>query len=105
MNFHRVSVEETKALMSEGEVTILDIRDEQSYADGHLPEAMHIKEIQIDDFIAQQDKDKPLVIYCYHGNSSIPAAAYFADKGFRQTFSMDGGYEAWRTSSSGASGR
>ena len=101
MNFYRVSIEETRALLSEEAVTILDIRDEQSYAAGHLPEAMHVKEINIDDFVADQDKEKPLLVYCYHGHSSIPAAAYFANQGFRRTYSMDGGYEAWRMSSHG----
>ncbi|MFQ5544085.1 MAG: thiosulfate sulfurtransferase GlpE [Nitrospiria bacterium] len=105
MNFNRVSVEETRELMSKGEVTILDIRDEQSYTEGHLPDAMHIKGINIDDFVAHQDKEKPLLIYCYHGHSSMPAAAYFADRGFNRTYSMDGGYEAWRVSIPGSAER
>ncbi len=102
MNIHRVSVEETQQLMSDGTLTILDIRDEQSYAEGHLPDAIHIKEINIDDFIENQDKDQGLLLYCYHGHSSISAAGYFAEKGFRLCYSMDGGYEAWPPPVSGS---
>ncbi len=99
MNFYRISVEEARQLLSDGEITVLDVRDEQSYAEGHLPNAIHVKEINMEDFLENQNKETPLLIYCYHGNSSIPAAAYFADKGFSLTYSMDGGYEAWLLSS------
>jgi len=102
MNIHRVSVEETRQLISDGEITVLDIRDEQSYAAGHLPDALHLKAINIDAFIENQDKGKALLVYCYHGHSSIPAAGYFAEKGFRQCYSMDGGYEAWHLRGPGA---
>jgi len=88
-------------LISDEEITILDVRDEQSYAEGHLSDALHIKEINIESFIEDQDKDKGLLIYCYHGHSSISAAGYFAEKGFKQIYSMDGGYEAWRIPVSG----
>ncbi len=95
MNITRISVQETWELMSEGEITVLDIRDEQSYAAGHLPEALHIKTIDMETFVENEDKEKALLIYCYHGHSSISAAGYFAQKGFSRTYSMDGGYEAW----------
>ncbi|MDE0931482.1 MAG: rhodanese-like domain-containing protein, partial [Halioglobus sp.] len=42
------------------------------------------------------DRDQPLLIYCYHGNSSQGAADYFFNQGFEDVYSMDGGYEAWR---------
>lgn len=95
MKFFRLSVEEARQLMLDGEITVLDIRDENAYAQGHLPNAIHVKDINIDTFVTTSDKENPLLIYCYHGSSSIPAAAYFADKGFTKTYSMDGGFEAW----------
>ncbi len=47
-------------------------------------------------FLSTADKDKPLIVYCYHGNSSQGAANYFFDQGYKEVYSMDGGYEAWR---------
>jgi len=41
-------------------------------------------------------KNIPLIVYCYHGNSSKSAAHYFCENGFTQVYSMDGGFEAWR---------
>lgn len=100
MHIQRLSLGETRQLISEGGLTILDIRDEQSYAEGHLPDALHINAINMVTFIANQDKESPLLLYCYHGHSSISAAGYFAEKGFKQCYSMDGGYEAWHLAGS-----
>jgi len=49
-----------------------------------------------DAFLAAADRDQPLLVYCYHGNSSQGAADYFFNQGFEDVYSMDGGYEAWR---------
>ncbi|MFT4862153.1 MAG: thiosulfate sulfurtransferase, partial [Pseudohongiellaceae bacterium] len=48
------------------------------------------------DFIAAADTAQPLVVCCYHGNSSQSAAAFFAEQGFVQSYSLDGGFEAWQ---------
>jgi thiosulfate sulfurtransferase len=51
----------------------------------------------MDEFLAVADKAKPLIVYCYHGNSSQGAANYFDGLGFKEVYSVDGGYEAWRS--------
>ena len=48
------------------------------------------------DFIAHADFDRPLIVACYHGNSSQGAAAYLAHQGFAEVYSLDGGFELWR---------
>jgi thiosulfate sulfurtransferase len=47
-------------------------------------------------FITQADLDVPLIVACYHGNSSQSAAAYLAEQGFSDVYSLDGGFELWR---------
>jgi thiosulfate sulfurtransferase len=39
----------------------------------------------------------PLIVSCYHGNSSQSAAAYLCSQGFTEVYSLDGGFEVWRT--------
>ncbi len=41
-------------------------------------------------------KDRPVLIYCYHGNASQVRAQTFADFRFKKVYSLDGGYESWR---------
>ncbi|CRR54182.1 Thiosulfate sulfurtransferase GlpE [Pseudomonas aeruginosa] len=37
------------------------------------------------------------MVVCYHGNSSQSAAAYFIQQGFSDVYSLDGGFELWRS--------
>lgn len=74
---------------------IVDIRDEQSYRAGHIKAARHLDNTTVQEFIENADPDKPVVIYCYHGNMSQSAAAYFTEQGFEDAYSMDGGYSDW----------
>jgi thiosulfate sulfurtransferase len=95
MSFKQISVDETKQLIEAGYITILDIRDPQSYSMGHISNAIHAEDININSFITEEDKEKPLLIYCYHGHSSQSTAKYFAENGFANVYSMVGGYSAW----------
>jgi hydroxyacylglutathione hydrolase len=45
-------------------VTIIDVRDADSYRDRHIPGAMHIPLAYIQGEIPYLPKDKPIVAYC-----------------------------------------
>jgi len=95
MTFIRISAVQAKALI-EADALIVDIRDPDSYRTGHIDGAVHVTADNVDDFVASNDHSRPLVVCCYHGNASQGAAAYFSGNGFEQTYSLDGGYEAWQ---------
>ena len=84
-NFTRISTTEAARLVAEENAQLVDIRDEQSFTAGHINSAQHIGNHNIQDFINNGDCERPLVVYCYHGNSSQSAAAYFAEQGFTQS--------------------
>ncbi|WP_422380975.1 thiosulfate sulfurtransferase GlpE [Marinicellulosiphila megalodicopiae] len=92
--FKHLSVTElkTKPLT---DFTIVDIRDPASFASGSIEGAQLLNNQNIDQFIASADFTKPLVVCCYHGNSSQGAADYLSEQGFAEVFSLDGGYAAW----------
>ena len=94
-SFKEIGTHQTKEKADAGEANIVDIRDPGSYAMGHIPGAQHISDANVANFVANTDKGKPLIVYCYHGQSSQGAAAYFAQQGFREVYSMAGGFEAW----------
>ena len=97
MRFTRISCQQARELMttSSGKLQIIDIRDEESFAGGHIEGAKHIHNSNVQEFINEAELDQPLLVVCYHGNMSQSAAAYFAEQGFDETFSLDGGFEAW----------
>lgn len=98
MNFVRINVEDARALLATEagkQAQIVDVRDEQSYAQGHIESAIHLDNSNLQNFVETADFDAPLIVYCYHGNMSQSAAAYLSAQGFTDAYSLDGGYEAW----------
>ena len=94
-DFKRIPPEQAQALRDQGAV-VVDIRDPQAYAAGHIKDATHLDNHSLHNFIAKADLDAPLIVACYHGNSSQSAAAYLAGQGFSEVYSLDGGFELWR---------
>ena len=95
-DFKRIAPDLAQQLRESG-AQVVDIRDPQSYAMGHISGARHIDNYSVADFIREADMDAPLVVVCYHGNSSQSAAAYFVQQGFSEVYSLDGGFELWRS--------
>ena len=98
MNFNRIGSPEFQNMLSEygvDGVHIVDVRDEQSYEAGHVENAIHLSGSNVASFVQSADQAKPVLVYCYHGNSRQSAAAYLAEQGFEATFSIDGGYETF----------
>ena len=93
--FQRINVTQAQQLCTEGAVMV-DIRDSESFANGHPSGAIHLDNQSLAEFIAQADLDKPTIVVCYHGHSSQSAAAYLHSQDFTELYSMDGGFEEWR---------
>ena len=96
-NFKRISTQQAKTLLEDNAATLADIRDQQSFLSSRIDNAIHLHNDNLDTFIRQTPLDKPLIVYCYHGNSSQGAGQFLVEKGFNEVYSMDGGFEEWRT--------
>lgn len=95
-DFKRIALADARALLDDPQVSIVDIRDARSYSTAHIPRAQHVDGSSAAAFIDRADREQPLVVYCYHGHSSQSAAAFFASQGFREVYSLDGGFELWQ---------
>lgn len=96
--FEAISVEQAYLRWKEGKTALVDIRDPQSYEAGHAPGAFHLTNGSLHTFMQQTDFDQPVMVMCYHGNSSKGAAQYLLQQGFDVVYSIDGGFEAWARS-------
>ena len=94
--FKRIDPATAQQLREKG-ATVVDIRDPGSFDNGHITGSIHIDNGSVQNFIADADLSNPLVVVCYHGNSSQSAAAWLAQQGFAEVYSLDGGFELWRT--------
>ena len=83
-------------LIESKDVVLLDQRDAHSYKEGHVEGAMLAHDDLTSALIRKKQIDKPVVIYCYHGNSSKDLAALFGNFGFKEVYSVAGGYTAWK---------
>ncbi len=93
--FKHLSPEDLAIMMDNKFIQIVDIRDEKSFGTGRIKGARHLDNTSIQGFIETADLDAPLVVCCYHGNSSQSAAAFLSEKGFDEVYSLDGGFNQW----------
>ncbi len=95
MAFESISAQQASELIAEDDAVVVDIRDQASFESGHIEAAIHLDNSNVESFIEQADLDRPLIVYCYHGNMSKGAADFLNSRGFSRTYSLDGGYSAW----------
>ncbi len=83
---------------------ILDVREPDEFAAGHLPGARNIPrgflEVRADLEHPKRDpwladRSRKLVLYCGGGNRSALAAKALQEMGFTSLLSMAGGWSAW----------
>lgn len=97
MSVPEIDTTKARELLDGGAATFVDVRDAGSYGAGHIPGALHLSDATIGAFVDDADKAKTVVVYCFKGNSSIGGAAHLIEKGFKEVYSLSGGFEAWKT--------
>ena len=96
MEIPQIQIHDAKTKLDQQASTFVDIRDPASYREAHIPGALHLHDGNVEEFLQKTKKDEVIVVYCYHGNSSLGATAFLIDNGFKDVASMSGGFEAWR---------
>ncbi|MCH9770478.1 MAG: thiosulfate sulfurtransferase GlpE [Gammaproteobacteria bacterium] len=92
----QVAPEEAAELMKSNKLIIADVRDVGNYEEAHIENAVHLSMARLQEFCEEQDKDTPILIYCYHGVSSQSVAQHLETQGFNKVYSLIGGFEAWK---------
>lgn len=91
-----IDIVRAKKALDDKSAVFVDIRDPHSFGAAHIPGAINVDDRTLPAFLTAADKQKTLIVYCYHGHSSLGGAAYFIEAGFADVYSMSGGFEAWR---------
>ena len=92
------NVEDVKRRMEAGEKFLLvDVREDNEWAKGHAPNAVHMGRGVIERDIEQRvpDTNAKLVLYCGGGFRSALVADNLQKMGYTNVESMDGGWRAW----------
>lgn len=79
-------------------ITLLDVREREAFAAGHIAGAMHIPRGQLELRVneALQDPTQRIVVYCEYGRISTLATATLRSMGFTRAVAMDQGMQMWR---------
>ena len=61
--------------------TIVDIRDDMSYAYGHLPDAISVPQAELSTYIDEWKDTGKVLIYCKRGEASADAVLMLREQG------------------------
>jgi len=94
-----MGMEELRDRIASGKpgLTLVDVREGDAYAAGHLPGAIHVPRGQLElraDTVFPDPRARMLV-YCEFGRISTLAAATLRQMGFVGAVALDGGMRAW----------
>jgi sulfur-carrier protein adenylyltransferase/sulfurtransferase len=93
-----VDPSEVAELMHEG-VAIIDVRETEEYAAGHLPGAKHVPRSYLETRIegVVPDRSSQVILYCASGNRSAYGARTLEQElGYEHVRSMTGGITLWK---------
>jgi rhodanese-related sulfurtransferase len=95
------NVADVKRRMDAGEKFVLvDTREDNEWANGHLPGAVHLSKGIIERDIERTvpDSGAKVILYCGGGFRSALAADNLQKMGYTNVESMDGGWKGWNES-------
>ena len=91
-----VDAARARKLLLDGAVS-LDVRQPDEYAAGHIDGAIHIPLGELAENTQRLPHDRPVVVYCGHGERASSGASLLEGAGFRDLINLDGGIGAWQT--------
>jgi rhodanese-related sulfurtransferase len=96
-----LNVEEARRhLAANPQARLIDVREDHEWQAGHAARASHMGRGIIERDIEQSipDKTTELILYCGGGYRSALACDNLQRLGYRNVYSMDGGWKAWKES-------
>ena len=93
--FKCISITKAKAVIKSQNAAFVDIRNESSFSNNHIPNAIHLTKNNMDTFLKNKNKYDHLIVYCYHGILSRDAAEFLMNQGFKNVYSLNGGFSEY----------
>ena len=87
-----------KSIVEHPGAVVLDVRTEDEFESGHIPNALNIDLRKGPGFIDELnalDKNKFYYVYCRSGARSAQAVKVMRDLGFSETYNLIGGILEW----------
>lgn len=83
-------------MLSADKVTVLDVRGDAEWVEGHVKEAIHVYVGELERRINEVPRGKPVACMCSTGLRASLAASILKKAGFPEVYNVLGGITAWK---------
>ena len=90
-----ISTEQLKDVYDKDDVYVVDIRKENEWNEGHIPDASHHMLGYLEDQANDIPEDKTIVVHCQSGTRSAIGTSLLQSLGFKDILNYSGGFAAW----------
>ncbi|WP_374687076.1 rhodanese-like domain-containing protein [Promineifilum sp.] len=91
-----VDVATVYSLQDSPDIFLLDVREPDEYAAGHIPGVTLIPMGEVASRMSELPTDTEIIVTCRTGNRSSQVADFLREQGFTNVHNMEGGLVAWQ---------
>lgn len=91
-----VDVTEAQRQLDSRDALLIDVRESDEWADGHVAGAKHIPLGELPSRLAEVPHDRAVLLFCRSGNRSRSATALLRERGYERAMNVEGGIIAWQ---------
>ena len=97
----KISPLDATRLINSENASVLDVRGDGEFDEGHIVNAMHIPQGSLKDRLEKLEKYKsrPIISTCRTGQQSASACSLLRKNGFEKVYTLSGGILAWQNAS------
>ena len=78
-----------------GAYQLIDVREEDEYAAGHIPGTINIPLSEFPARVDELSEDSPVLLVCNTGVRSSQAALFLAGMGYEDLYNLEDGTKGW----------
>jgi rhodanese-related sulfurtransferase len=91
-----VTTDEAPTWLQAHRALVVDVREPNEYAAGHVPGAISIPQADLALHLQEVPRDRDVLVVCEGGARSLRAAKFLHQTGFANVTNLVGGTSAWR---------
>ncbi len=93
-----LSPQQATMLLNKGEATLVDLREQKEFSEGHIKGAKHIPFSRLKERLSELDRAKTVIFVDKSGQHSGMAGKMLKAEGFEHIARMAGGIAEWKNS-------
>jgi hydroxyacylglutathione hydrolase len=95
-NIASLTLAEFARLSGQNGAVVVDVRGGEEWSDGHIPAAVHLPLVELEQRLDELPRGRPLIVHCQSGSRAAIAASLLKAKGFSDVRLFTGGFAEWR---------